>query len=179
MGIRPASVREADGWREEDMLRTAAAVGFNETTFIQKSGKADVCLRCFTPGHEMDLCGHATVASLYHLKSDPGPPPVRALSGKPPQFGACDRIGRIGPSSGAANRIREHRNLDLARSRGGYACEAFFFPVLRNAARAGAGSPHHRQGGLRERDGYSVFLSPRSNNGQLTCIKPEVHSHTI
>lgn len=65
----PAGIVEnADGMSEPDMQRIAAAVGFNETTFIQSSPVADVRLRYFTPGHEMDLCGHATVASLYYLK---------------------------------------------------------------------------------------------------------------
>ena len=52
---------------EEQMLATAAAVGFNETAFILPSSAADMRLRFFTPGQEMDLCGHATVASLYML----------------------------------------------------------------------------------------------------------------
>ncbi|MBW5448326.1 PhzF family phenazine biosynthesis isomerase [Cohnella sp. CFH 77786] len=63
-------VRDADGMPENEMQRIAAAVGFNETTFIQTSETADVRLRYFTPGHEMDLCGHATVATLYHLKTN-------------------------------------------------------------------------------------------------------------
>ena len=46
------------------MLETAKKVGFNETVFIRPSEKADICLRYFTPGHEMDLCGHGTIAAL-------------------------------------------------------------------------------------------------------------------
>ena len=62
-GIVPNAGRFSD----EQMLAAAAAVGFNETVFIMSSSVADMKLRYFTPGQEMDLCGHATVASLFML----------------------------------------------------------------------------------------------------------------
>ncbi|MGG0813675.1 PhzF family phenazine biosynthesis protein [Paenibacillus alvei] len=62
-------VLDADGLSEQDMQRIAKQVGFNETTFILHSDQADVRLRYFTPGQEMNLCGHATIASLYCLHS--------------------------------------------------------------------------------------------------------------
>lgn len=37
--------------------------------FVLGSDKADLKLKFFTPGHEINLCGHATMASLYCLKS--------------------------------------------------------------------------------------------------------------
>ncbi|MCI3920891.1 PhzF family phenazine biosynthesis isomerase [Paenibacillus sp. TRM 82003] len=54
---------------EEDMQRIAEAVGFNETSFVMPSASADVRIRYFTPGHEMNLCGHATVATIFALKT--------------------------------------------------------------------------------------------------------------
>jgi PhzF family phenazine biosynthesis protein len=60
-------VLDADGLTEGEMQAIAAAVGFNETAFICRSQIADVRIRYFTPGHEMDLCGHGTVASLIAL----------------------------------------------------------------------------------------------------------------
>ncbi|OWR27207.1 isomerase [Saccharibacillus sp. O23] len=60
-------VLDADGLTDEQMQQIAARVGFNETTFVCRSERADAKLRYFTPGHEMDLCGHATMASLYAL----------------------------------------------------------------------------------------------------------------
>ncbi len=60
-------VINADGLSDVQMLAAAAAVGFNETAFIQSSSKADLRLRYFTPGQETDLCGHATVASLFMM----------------------------------------------------------------------------------------------------------------
>lgn len=54
---------------EEQMIKVAKQVGFNETTFVMESDVADLRLRYFTPGHEMNLCGHGTIASLYGLRS--------------------------------------------------------------------------------------------------------------
>ncbi|EFM08458.1 phenazine biosynthesis protein PhzF family [Paenibacillus curdlanolyticus YK9] len=54
---------------EEQMLQVAAAVGFNETAFPLPSDRADWRIRFFTPGHEISLCGHATMATIYALKT--------------------------------------------------------------------------------------------------------------
>jgi PhzF family phenazine biosynthesis protein len=54
-----------DNLTEEEMQSIAKQVGFNETAFVLNSSKADLRLRYFTPGHEMNLCGHGTVASIY------------------------------------------------------------------------------------------------------------------
>lgn len=62
-------VIDGDRLTEEQMLKVAKQVGFNETTFVSESDVADLRLRYFTPGHEMNLCGHGTIASLYGLRS--------------------------------------------------------------------------------------------------------------
>ena len=49
------------------MQEVAKKVGFNETAFPLKSDKADLRIRYFTPGHEINLCGHATMATIYAL----------------------------------------------------------------------------------------------------------------
>lgn len=49
------------------MREVAAKVGFNETAFPLKSDKADLRIRYFTPGREINLCGHATMAVIYAL----------------------------------------------------------------------------------------------------------------
>ncbi len=54
---------------DKQMQEIAYKVGFNETAFVVKSQKANLGIRFFTPGHEMNLCGHATVATLFCLKS--------------------------------------------------------------------------------------------------------------
>lgn len=62
-------VLDADDLDERAMQTIAKQVGFNETVFVLQSDQADLRLRYFTPGHEINLCGHATVASLFCLKS--------------------------------------------------------------------------------------------------------------
>ena len=60
-------VLDANELTDAQMQDIASRVGFNETAFICKSAKADFKIRYFTPGHEMDLCGHATIATIYAL----------------------------------------------------------------------------------------------------------------
>src|SRR5690625_40833 len=62
-------VLHGDELTNKEMQEVAFKVGFNETAFPIKSDVADVRIRFFTPGHEMNLCGHATMATVYALKS--------------------------------------------------------------------------------------------------------------
>jgi PhzF family phenazine biosynthesis protein len=62
-------VLDGDHLSEGEMQQIALKVGFNETSFPIKSDKADIRIRYFTPGHEMNLCGHATMATIYSLKT--------------------------------------------------------------------------------------------------------------
>ncbi|MBS4220275.1 PhzF family phenazine biosynthesis isomerase [Bacillus sp. FJAT-49711] len=62
-------VLNGDDLTVEEMQEVALKVGFNETSFPVKSNKADIRIRYFTPGHEMNLCGHATMATIYALKT--------------------------------------------------------------------------------------------------------------
>lgn len=73
-------VLHADGLCAEDMQQIARQVGFNETSFVLKSDVASFRFRYFTPGHEMDLCGHATVATVFCLKRQGLLPEVEELS---------------------------------------------------------------------------------------------------
>ncbi|KFN01143.1 PhzF family phenazine biosynthesis isomerase [Bacillus clarus] len=67
MGNPAGIVLKAEGLVEEEMQHIAEKVGFNETAFVLPSEVADVRIRYFTPGHENDLCGHATVGTIYAL----------------------------------------------------------------------------------------------------------------
>ncbi len=65
-GGNPAGVvLEADGLSEKQMMFISKKVGFSETAFVQKSDKADYKVRFFTPVDEVNLCGHATIATYY------------------------------------------------------------------------------------------------------------------
>ncbi|MBD3922520.1 PhzF family phenazine biosynthesis isomerase [Paenibacillus sp. PR3] len=60
-------VLDGEHLTEEQMLAIAEKVGFNETAFPLPSHIADLRIRFFTPGHEINLCGHATMATIYAL----------------------------------------------------------------------------------------------------------------
>ncbi|TYR80755.1 PhzF family phenazine biosynthesis isomerase [Priestia megaterium] len=60
-------VLHGDELTPEQMQQIAYKAQFNETAFVMSSDLADLRIRYFTPGQESDLCGHATIASLYAL----------------------------------------------------------------------------------------------------------------
>ncbi len=61
----PAAVCVMDHWPSESfMMDLAMENNLSETAFIVKEG-AGYHLRWFTPGSEVDLCGHATLASSF------------------------------------------------------------------------------------------------------------------
>lgn len=52
---------------EEGMQLIAAEMNLSETAFIEQTGENSFRLRWFTPTTEVDLCGHATLASSFLL----------------------------------------------------------------------------------------------------------------
>ncbi|MEG0471721.1 MAG: PhzF family phenazine biosynthesis isomerase [Solibacillus sp.] len=60
-------VLNGEDFNETKMQMISAKVGFNETAFVLPSAIADFCLRFFTPGHEMNLCGHGTMGAIFAL----------------------------------------------------------------------------------------------------------------
>lgn len=54
-------------WTDKQMQEIARKVGFNETAFVVPTEKADIGIRYFTPGHENNLCGHATMGTIFAL----------------------------------------------------------------------------------------------------------------
>ena len=63
----PAAVCLLDGPREDDWMQSVAAeMNLSETAFVRPDGDG-FRLRWFTPAVEVDLCGHATLASAHVL----------------------------------------------------------------------------------------------------------------
>ena len=61
----PAAVCVMDRWpSEESMMNLAMENNLSETAFIVKEQQG-YHLRWFTPGTEVELCGHATLASAF------------------------------------------------------------------------------------------------------------------
>lgn len=62
----PAAVCLVDKWpREKTMMNIAMENRFSETAFAIRQSDDHYLLRWFTPGGEIDLCGHATLATAF------------------------------------------------------------------------------------------------------------------
>lgn len=55
---------------DELMRKTAAELRYSETAFIRTINEKEFNIRYFTPAAEVDLCGHATIASFCALQQD-------------------------------------------------------------------------------------------------------------
>lgn len=70
LGGNPAAVMPLTHWLDDDLMQAIAAENnLSETAFTVPSERddADFDLRWFTPAVEIDLCGHATLASAHIL----------------------------------------------------------------------------------------------------------------
>lgn len=68
-GNKAGVVLNTTGLSDEDMIKTAKKLGYSETAFVFDSEVADFKVRFFTPYHEVDLCGHATIATFNLLRN--------------------------------------------------------------------------------------------------------------
>lgn len=77
----PAAVCPLDAWLpDEQMQAIAAENNLSETAFfVPRSPGGDCDLRWFTPGVEVDLCGHATLASAWVLLHELEPARTRVV----------------------------------------------------------------------------------------------------
>jgi PhzF family phenazine biosynthesis protein len=78
----PAAVCPLEAWLPDEVMQAIAAENnLAETAFFLPEGE-DFALRWFTPAVEVDLCGHATLASAFVIAShlDPGRDHMRFTS---------------------------------------------------------------------------------------------------
>ena len=72
-GGNPAAIIPLQNWLDEELMqRIAMENNVSETAFFvatEGEGEASFHIRWFTPGLEIDLCGHATLASAYIIKT--------------------------------------------------------------------------------------------------------------
>jgi PhzF family phenazine biosynthesis protein len=76
----PAAVVPLETWIEPGLMQAIARENnLSETAYFVKTGEGRYDLRWFTPGGEVDLCGHATLASASLLfdELEPGLDTVR------------------------------------------------------------------------------------------------------
>jgi len=72
-GGNPAAVCPLDSWLEDDVLQNIAVENnLAETAFFVQLSDNHFHLRWFTPEIEMDLCGHATLASAFVIFEEIG-----------------------------------------------------------------------------------------------------------
>ena len=59
----------AEDFPEEGLMRALAGeLKHSETAFVRRTGEKSFHIRYFTPAEEVDLCGHATIASFTVLR---------------------------------------------------------------------------------------------------------------
>ena len=63
-----ALLGEADFPEEGFMRALAGELKHSETAFVRRTGEGSFHIRYFTPAEEVDLCGHATIASFTVLR---------------------------------------------------------------------------------------------------------------
>ena len=69
----PAAVCLVEGERDDAWRQAVAAeMNLSETAFLERGGEGRFGLRWFTPRVEVDLCGHATLASAHVLWEEVG-----------------------------------------------------------------------------------------------------------
>ncbi len=70
-GGNPAGVvSDARDLSEEQMQLIAREIGFSETAFVTGGRDGEFDVRFFTPTREVDLCGHATIATFWVLAEE-------------------------------------------------------------------------------------------------------------
>lgn len=69
-GGNPAGVVLLEGGFPEEKLmqQVAAELRYSETAFVQQNSSQEFTVRYFTPASEVDLCGHATIATFGVLR---------------------------------------------------------------------------------------------------------------
>ena len=74
-GGNPAGVALLDGeiFPEDSLMRQIAAeLRYSETAFVRRDSGKEFTVRYFTPMAEVELCGHATIASFALLHRELG-----------------------------------------------------------------------------------------------------------
>jgi predicted PhzF superfamily epimerase YddE/YHI9 len=146
-GGNPAGVCPLQSWPSDSLLQSIAAENdLSETAYFTKED-GFFSLRWFTPAMEVDLCGHATLATAFVLFSEIRIPDEEVIFET--------RSGRL-----TANRCADKIELDFP-SRPGLACDA---PdaLIRGLGR----SP---QAVLRSRDYLAVF----ETEAEVAALAPD------
>ena len=103
-GGNPAAVLILDDWLPDATMQAIAEENnLAETAFARPAAAGGWDLRWFTPTHEVNFCGHATLATAHVLATE---------LGKPGDFAFATRIGELRVTRGAAGAAGDYV-LDL------------------------------------------------------------------
>lgn len=70
-GGNPAGVvLDASGLSSETKVKIAREINASETAFVSHSSVADFRFQFFTPAAEVDMCGHATIATFFAMADE-------------------------------------------------------------------------------------------------------------
>ena len=142
----PAAICVLDQWLPDNLMQSITKENnLSETAFTVKNGE-NYDLRWFTPGGEIDLCGHATLACAYVLMNyyEQGNESVAfsTMSGKL----TVVRRGNRGffPCAAGSKRRQEHEQSRLGRKEtvGTFRKRPVSLRGDRSGFRRDAGSPH-------------------------------------
>ena len=120
-GGNPAAVCLVEGPVDADWMQSVATeMNLSETAFLVREGDGLYGLRWFTPAIEVDLCGHATLASAHVLWDekieDPEPLELLDEERRPHRRARRRRADPDGLSGGSAGRLVQR----TGRSRTGW-----------------------------------------------------------
>lgn len=97
------------------MQQIAKILNFNETAFVIRDN-GNICLRYFTPGREVPMCGHATIATMYALAKrgmvEPGITMIQTKSGTLEIEIIDDGFIKIGMQQVAYNELAYKGNIE-------------------------------------------------------------------
>jgi len=100
----PAAVLVLEDWLADDlMLAIAQENNLAETAFVKARSDGEWDLRWFAPAHEVDFCGHATLATAHILLADAGADANATLV-------FHTRVGQL-----RVSRVRRGYRLDIPR----------------------------------------------------------------
>ena len=103
-GGNPAAVLVLDEWLPDDlMLAVAQENNLAETAFVKARPDGTWDLRWFAPAHEVDFCGHATLATAHVLMAK-----AATEAGNPLVFHT--RVGQL-----RVSKVRNGYRLDIPR----------------------------------------------------------------
>lgn len=110
------------------MLKIAVENNYSETAFVVRKGEGRYDLKWFTPGGEVELCGHATLATSFvlHRFADPGVGEMHfdTLSGELIVRASAEGGYTMDFPQGAYKQIPV--GADILAASGGLAVEAFY-----------------------------------------------------